>query len=99
MDAGAGIEPTAPDNETGMLPLHHPAEWQNELHRNGVGIEQRNRAGRALRDSPERSHAKIFCNDIHGKEIAADALKSNTKYLKAIHVRCNTSNQIFQIVE
>lgn len=25
MGAGAGIEPTAPDNETGMLPLHYPA--------------------------------------------------------------------------
>lgn len=78
---------------------YHYTTPQNELHRNSVGIEQRHRAGRALRDSPERSHAKIFCNDIHGKEIAADALKSNTKYLKAIHVRCNTSNQIFQIVE
>lgn len=25
LGAGAGIEPAAPDNETGMLPLHHPA--------------------------------------------------------------------------
>lgn len=25
LGAGAGIEPAAPDHETGMLPLHHPA--------------------------------------------------------------------------
>ena len=28
VDAGAGIEPAAPDNETGMLPLHHPAGFK-----------------------------------------------------------------------
>lgn len=26
MGAGAGIEPAAPVNEAGMLPLHHPAK-------------------------------------------------------------------------
>lgn len=78
---------------------YHYTTPQDELHRNGVGIEQRHRTGRTLSDSPEGSYAEILCNDIYGKEIAADTLKGNTKYLKAIHVRCNTSNQIFQIVE
>ena len=26
MDAGSGVEPEAPEHETGMLPLHYPAE-------------------------------------------------------------------------
>ena len=31
LDAGAGVEPTAPDHDSGMLPLHHPAELEKVL--------------------------------------------------------------------
>lgn len=31
LDAGVGVEPTAPDHDSGMLPLHHPAELEKVL--------------------------------------------------------------------
>ena len=47
MDAGTGVEPVAPDHETGMLPLHHPTmnplpTWQRDylLVRNMISTEE-----------------------------------------------------------
>lgn len=51
LDAGARIELAAPDNETGMLPLHHPAV---ELHKSFQIVEQKatERIGKAANDAP-----------------------------------------------
>ena len=51
LDAGARIELAAPDNETGMLPLHHPAM---ESHKSFQIVEQKatERIGKAANDAP-----------------------------------------------
>lgn len=51
LDAGARIELAAPDNETGMLPLHHPAM---ESHKSFQIVEQKatERIGKAANNAP-----------------------------------------------
>lgn len=62
-------------------------------------MDKLHRTERNLCQRAEDSHSGVICDNIHADQLTVEADIDKTEYLRLVHFRCNTSHEIFQIVE